>query len=207
MNSTVLSSCVLLLGLIAIILVPQSALAQSEMMMMGPQAGVEEHRLASLEELSKTADLIFVGDCTEVKSAWNPTRTMIFTTVTHQVDGNFVFKGSPAGVHTFIRPGGQVDNIKTVVSDQPSYGPGDRSLLFLYQPSRVKLYGTVGGAMGKIPIARDPKSEQEVVRLWTMRDKPGKYYSAAPSGGVQVMVPLTELKQLIADWVGQNEVR
>jgi hypothetical protein len=167
-----------------------------------------DQRLLSLKELTQKADYVFIGDCVSVRSYWNSSRTMIFTEIKHSaITNDFIFKGSlQNGNHSFVQPGGQVDNIKTVVSDQPSFAVGDRSLLFLYRADRIELSGTVGASFGKIPIHRDPKEEIEFIILWTPPDDTLTFYSTAPSPAARrVNLTLQDVKTLITAWSTEKE--
>ncbi len=168
----------------------------------------QDQRLLSLKELTQKADYVFIGDCVSVRSYWNSSRTMIFTEIKHSaITNDFIFKGSlQNGNHSFVQPGGQVDNIKTVVSDQPSFAVGDRSLLFLYRADRIELSGIVGASFGKIPIHRDPKEEIEFIILWTPPDDTLTFYSTPPSPVARrVNLTLQDAKTLITAWSTEKE--
>lgn len=170
-------------------------------------AYAQDQHFMSLEDLTKTADFVLIGDCTNVRSFWNSSHTMIFTEIEHNaIADDFILKGSvQSGTYSFIQPGGQVDNIKTIVPDQPSFTIGDRSLLFLYRADRIILSGTVDASFGKVPIHRDPKKEMEFVVLWTLPPDTITFYPAAPSPEAQrVNLPIQELKSLIDSWAQEN---
>jgi len=168
----------------------------------------QEQHIMSLKDLTQLADYVLIGDCKNVRSFWNTSHTMIFTEIKHNAIANdFILKGSlPSGTYSFIQPGGQVDNIKTIVPDQPSFYVGDRSLLFLYRADRIKLSGTVGASFGKIPIHSDRKKEREFVVLWTLPRDASIYYPTAPSREAKrVELSIQELKKLIESWVQENK--
>jgi hypothetical protein len=99
-----------------------------------------------------------------------------------------------------------VGNIKTIVTDQPLFSVGDRSLLFLYRPDRIKLSGTVGASFGKIPVYRDPQTEREFVVLWTLPQDKLVYYPVAPTRAAKrVKLSIQELKKLIESWSQEEE--
>lgn len=152
--------------------------------------------LISVSELARRADIVIVGDTIDVASAWNPSRTMIFTTVRQRVVDGLLLKGSaPGGEVVWQQPGGQVGNIMTIVHDGPHFVVGERSLLFLFHPSRIGLVPTVNGFLGKIPVQLDAQEQPSVV-LW--RDETG-LYPAPPSPRAQrVVIPIQQLKAIFS---------
>ena len=152
---------------------------------------VAQTRARSINDMFRDADLVFVGDTESTTSAWNASRTMIFTTVQERVVGSLAFKGvSPGQSVSWQQPGGQVGNIKTIVYDGPLFLRGDRSLLFLVAPARVFVYPTIGGALGKIDV-QTVGQERQVIILWREQ---GQFYPMPLSPrSEQVTVPLNQL--------------
>jgi hypothetical protein len=147
--------------------------------------------LLSVAELSRRADLVFVGDTTAATSHWNASRTMIFTSVRQRVVS--MFKGNSVPEVAWEQPGGQVGNIKTTVYDGPVFAPGERSLLFLLAPSRMTIIPTVGGQLGKIRVIR--YEQREAVELW--RDGSELYPAPVSQRSQRVYLTIDELKSVL----------
>jgi hypothetical protein len=176
--------------------VPSAVVAALLLAVAGADGAGAQEAPVSLQELAQRADVVMVGDCTQVRSFWNPSHTMIFTEVIHRAAApELVFKGALVADHyRFIQPGGRVDNLRTLVPHQAAFELDQRSLLFLYEQSRIRLYGTVDGYVGRIPVRVDPRYEQEYVELW--QDPNGRLYSGAAGRQMeQVRLTLSELAE------------
>lgn len=156
-----------------------------------------QNRPMTIREMARHADLVFVGDTTAVRSEWNSSRTMIFTTVRQKVVDGYAYKGtSPGAEIEWRQAGGQVGNVKTTVHDGPIFVPEERSLLFLVEPSRIFVVPTIAGNLGKVEVTRDAQKGDRVV-LWRERDD---YYASRISERSEaVSVPLGELTAFLSE--------
>ncbi len=83
----------------------------------------------SLDQLAAGADSVVVGTVVELTSRWNADRSHIETLVTISVEERL--KGAPGDVRVTITvPGGQVGEIREMVSDTPGFQVGERVAVF-----------------------------------------------------------------------------
>jgi len=104
----------------------------------------------SLEELAKTADFIVVGTVRDIKSERGASKRAIYTYVRVSVETQI--KGPPdLRELTVVTPGGEVEGVVESVSTAPSFGAGERVVLFL-QGTQASALSVVGGFQGKYDI-------------------------------------------------------
>ncbi len=96
---------------------------------------------------------IIRGQVVEVKSYWNPERTIIYTDVTIAIDEHI--KGNGLNQVTITVPGGTVGNDTLWVSDTPQYKVGDYSVTLLESSGQV-----TGGPDG-VYLLQDPKVQSD----------------------------------------------
>jgi hypothetical protein len=92
-------------------------------------------------ERVKLSERIVRGKVTEVKSYWNPERTLIFTDVIIIVDE--YLKGNGPGRLAITIPGGTVCDKTQWVSDTPQLKAGDYGVIFLEPSGQI-----IGGPDG-----------------------------------------------------------
>jgi hypothetical protein len=121
----------------------------------------------SLDEISQTADLIFVGTVAGQTSAVNPQNTAIDTTVTftgirvvHQTDSS-VQRLTDRVRLTYA--GGTVGDRTVEVSDAPALVTGHRYLIFMNDDGIKYLNPIVGGFQGTFEVVTDSVTRQEYV--------------------------------------------
>lgn len=109
----------------------------------------------SLKELSLQADLIIIGRCEEIKSAWDTGRQKIFTYVTVFAEQCLkVDKGKCPPRVTIREPGGTVDDIAMRVGGVPDFEKNESVLVFL---KRIpdSFYEVAGLSQGKFRVILD----------------------------------------------------
>jgi len=103
----------------------------------------------TVDELTAQASHIVTGRVTETKSQWNANRSRINTLVSLLVDD--LVKGSLVDKRIVVQlPGGKVGNTAEWVEDSPSFGAGERVLVFLVKQDTI--FSVVGGFQGKLVI-------------------------------------------------------
>ncbi len=117
-----------------------------------------------LETLASRSQVVAVGRCAEVRSAWNEKRTLIHTWATYEIE-----QAVPEiKVHDGIvvkALGGTVGTITQVVLDGPQFAVGDRDLLFLVPSDEAGAYQLFGLGQGKVPVRRSTGAGRDLVRL------------------------------------------
>lgn len=115
-------------------------------------------RSISFDEKVQQADGIFLGRCTAIRSAWDPTGRWILTYSTFQVEK--AFKGPAVPEVTLVTPGGQVGSIRQETVGVPDFTAGQQNVVFLKR-------GSVGPTVlyldqGVYDVAPDDRGELEV---------------------------------------------
>lgn len=112
----------------------------------------------SLDEMSRTADLVVVGTVLSRTSRYDapPRAHRIVTDVVVHVDDSV--RGEAAGEVIVTTPGGEVDGMGQIVTGAPVLRPGEEVVLFLH-PARLTPVGPrraiVGLSQGMFVIHRD----------------------------------------------------
>jgi len=114
----------------------------------------------SMENLSKTADIVAVGKVTGTKSEWDQNKTRIFTLVTLQVS-EYV-KGGEGNSLTITTPGGEVGDVGELYTHVPTFRPNEEVVVFLEKEAPGR-YRVAGGDQGKYNIEKDPQTGRLVV--------------------------------------------
>jgi hypothetical protein len=83
----------------------------------------------TVPELAARADTVVVGTVVDLRSAWNAEQTAIHSDVTVAVDE--VVKGTAGRRVTFRIRGGEVGGIGMSTSVDPTFGVGERVVVFL----------------------------------------------------------------------------
>ena len=117
----------------------------------------------SLEKLTKTADLIFIGKIKKIEAKWNEKRSKISTDVTFEVQQ--MIKGWVNKSHIKIKlPGGYIESedIGQHVSGIPQFKVGDEAVIFLSTKPK-RFCPIVGWVQGKFPIVTIPETGEKVI--------------------------------------------
>ncbi len=98
----------------------------------------------SIEDLTKDADVIIIGDIKEVESRWNLWRTMVYTYSTVSVEK--YIKGTGSETLTIITEGGTAGDSGVWVEDTPIFTKNEKVLVFLKKAGRdFRVAGLVQG--------------------------------------------------------------
>ena len=153
----------------------------------------------TFDELVNQADVIFQGNCTDVKSQWvgEGAQRNIVSYVTFKVDD--ALKGAPGQSYTIRMLGGTVDGETMGVSDAPKFKVGDRDILFV-ENNGSQFVPLVGIMHGRFHVQQD-QSGKEVVT--TNEDQPLKSVTKlgtgqAPSAAETTLTP-ADFKAAIHD--------
>ena len=123
-------------------------------------AGTPAGRPMSVEELTKGAEIVVIGEVLSTQSDWDAGGRVILTRVDVRVEE--LLKGPPPGRRlSFHQLGGRVGDTVSAVAGAPSFTPGERVLLFLSRRSDGRL-DVESFFQGKFSLERDAASGREV---------------------------------------------
>lgn len=105
----------------------------------------------SVEDQSREADVIVIGDIKEVESRWNLWRTMVYTYSTVSVEK--YIKGTGHEMLTIITEGGTVGDSGVRVEDIPEFTKNETVLVFLKKAGRE--FSVVGWVQGKYIVENE----------------------------------------------------
>ena len=105
----------------------------------------------SVEDLTKEADVIVIGDIKEVESRWNFWRTEVHTYSTVSVEK--YIKGIGHGTLTIITEGGNAADSGVWVEDTPVFTENEKVLVFLKKAGRE--FSVAGWAQGKYIVENE----------------------------------------------------
>lgn len=121
----------------------------------------------SLDEISQSADLIFIGTVQSQSSRYTDARTAIQTDVIfrdiREVHSTEKSRQRGAATITLSHAGGRVGNTDMQVSDAPTFAPGKRYLVFMSDDGPTYLNPVVGGDQGLFEVITDPVTGQAYV--------------------------------------------
>ncbi len=106
----------------------------------------------SVEDLTKEADVIVIGDIKEVESRWSIGRTPINTYVTLSVE-NYIKGGEGQETLTIITQGGSKWGFTVWVEDAPDFTKNGKVLVFLKKAGRE--FSVAGWAQGKYIVENE----------------------------------------------------
>jgi len=106
----------------------------------------------SVEDLTKEADVIVIGDIKEVESRWSQGRTPINTYVTLSVE-NYIKGGEGQETLTLITQGGSKWGFTVWVEDAPDFMKNEKVLVFLKKAGRE--FSVAGWAQGKYIVENE----------------------------------------------------
>jgi len=129
----------------------------------------------SVEDLTKEADVIVIGDIKEVESRWSQGRTPINTYVTLSVE-NYIKGGEGQETLTIITQGGSKWGFTVWVEDAPDFTKNEKVLVFLKKAGRE--FSVAGWAQGKYIVenedVRDISGEKVSVKDFLRRVEDAK---------------------------------
>ena len=105
----------------------------------------------SVEDLTKEADVIIIGNIKEVESRWNFWRTEVHTYSTVSVEK--YIKGIGPGTLTIITEGGNAGDSGVWVEDTPVFTENEKVLVFLKKAGRE--FSVAGWAQGKYIVENE----------------------------------------------------
>ncbi|RLB59180.1 MAG: hypothetical protein DRI34_02725 [Deltaproteobacteria bacterium] len=115
----------------------------------------------TVDDLSRLAPLVLVGEVNSVKCEWNQSKTKIYTRVL--VTPTEVLKGDKnPGTVTIKTIGGRVGNVVAELAGAPRFSVGERVVVFLEPRRDGDGYNTLGLYQGKFELVRDQKTGQEL---------------------------------------------
>jgi len=168
---------------------------ESEISPSSPESAQVQGPNSSLQSLTSESELIAVGSCTELRTAWVEDGRILVTLATISVSE--VIKGEPVANLTVMLPGGSDANRRFPVSmtypDAAQIAPGEEVFLFLGEENDLTDdYTVTGGAQGKLSIVTDANGQRAVASGLTRVSLPGG------PGTARGTVQLTPLNQFIA---------
>ncbi len=140
-----------------------------------------------LDDLAAAAEVVAVGRCVEVRSAWNAEGTLIHTWATYEVERSVPER--PARDRLTLRAlGGTVGPITQAVVDGPRFVVGERDLLFLGDSDEPGVYRLLGLTQGKMPLVPHPRTGEDRVVLgpWIAPQGPAAGQAGPPLPGARV---------------------
>ncbi len=161
---------------------------------MSPWAGelrATNQELADLQKLTQRAEIIVVGRCTAIKSAWNAKRTLISTYVSYDVEETIKgdLRDQPIVIKTL---GGTVGSITQMMVGGPTFEVRERALLFLTASDEPATFRIQGLPRGKLRIYSDSRTGERVLMRDASRLMHGAERRGAPLQGGNSSVPRTE---------------
>ena len=106
----------------------------------------------SVEDLTKEADVIVIGDIKDVESRWSQGRTPINTYVTLSIE-NYIKGGEGQETLTIITQGGSKWGFTVLVEDAPDFTKNEKVLVFLKKAGRE--FSVAGWAQGKYIVENE----------------------------------------------------
>ncbi|CAG0993164.1 MAG: hypothetical protein MPEBLZ_02964 [Candidatus Methanoperedens nitroreducens] len=106
----------------------------------------------SVEDLTKEADVIVIGDIKDVESRWSQGRTPINTYVMLSVE-NYIKGGEGQETLTIITQGGSKWGFTVWVEDAPDFTKNEKVLVFLKKAGRE--FSVAGWAQGKYIVENE----------------------------------------------------
>lgn len=168
--------------------------AESEISPAGQESAVQGPGF-SLQKLTSESELIALGTCTELRTAWVADGRILVTLATIAV--NDVIKGEPVSSLTVMLPGGTDSKRRFPVSMTYPHAAqialNEEVFLFLSEENDLTGdYTVTGEAQGKLSIVKDANGQRAVARGLTRVSVPGG------PGTARGTAQLTPLSQLVA---------
>ena len=144
--------------------------------------------LANLQYLTQGAEIIVVGRCTAIRSAWNAKRTRISTYISYEVEENI--KGGLRDQQIVVTTlGGTVGSITQMMVDGPTFEVGERSLLFLTASDEPATFRIQGLRRGKLRIYSDSRTGERFLMRDASRFMHGAERPGVPLQGENSTAP------------------
>ena len=144
--------------------------------------------MATLQILTQRAEMIVVGRCTAIKSAWNGKRTLISTYVSYDVEETI--KGGVRDQQIVVKTlGGTVGSITQMVVDGPTFEVGERALLFLTASDEPATFRIQGLRRGKLKIHSDSRTGERFLMRDASRLMQGAERRGVPLQGENSIAP------------------
>lgn len=113
-----------------------------------------------LGELALASSVIVAGRVVEMRPVWVRGGRHIDSLVTVDVEASF--KGEPGRRLTFLTPGGQIGELRTLAPGAPAFAAGAELVLFLAAAGEERVATVVGLGQGALPIQRDAQGARRV---------------------------------------------
>ena len=144
--------------------------------------------MVTLQTLTQRAEMIVVGRCTAIKSAWNAKRTLISTYVSYEVEETI--KGGVGDQQIVVKTlGGTVGSITQMVVDGPTFEVGERALLFLTASDEPATFRIQGLRQGKLKIHSDSRTGERFLMRDASRLMQGAERRGVPLQGENSIAP------------------
>ena len=118
-------------------------------------------------EITQSADLIFIGSVQQIKCRWNDNKSMIFTDV--YFENNEIINHSNIAKQTYSNniiltfAGGKVDDDYIEVSDKPNLQINHKYLIFMLDNGKIYSNPIIGAYQGQFEVIKDKFSSQEYI--------------------------------------------
>lgn len=118
-------------------------------------------RAMKLADLTRGADVIFVGTVVSSVSEWNTEHSRIYTRTTFQVEESL--KGHAGGTMVIQTLGGAVRGIGMRVFGMPHFNPREKHVIFVKNGKLTGTHRVLGWAQGDIRVHKDARTGREMV--------------------------------------------
>ena len=143
-----------------------------------------------LGELATESSVIVAARVIDVRPVWVRDGRQIDSVVTVEVEASF--KGEPGHTLSFLTPGGQIGDLRTVVPGAPEFGAASELVLFLSAGGAEHAATVVGLGQGVLPVIRDAQGTKRVRAPFLV---PGAQEARLPA---RVSLTFEELAQQLA---------
>lgn len=120
-------------------------------------------RSMSVEQMANEADVVVHGRVTAQSSAWNETKSRIYTVTDVEVIEPIKGERAPKSVVQVRQIGGTVDGISQTIVGNAKLTVGEEVVLFLDADEKLPFHYVIGMAQGKYAVDR-ASGEPQVVR-------------------------------------------
>jgi hypothetical protein len=131
-----------------------------------------------VRQLARSADVVALGVCRSTESAWDKQHRFIETTIHFLPTRSF--KGVATGPLTVKVLGGRVGEEGMTASHSTTMARGEEAVLFLRRSQFGSYFVVAGGPKGKLPVRRDVRTGQRLIRGTVSLDDFDKLISERP---------------------------